>query len=228
VIFVGTDRFLPEPRRAVHAFCHALPGRWHQMSVMLSAASALTWAMRLTRHDSEAALLAEAESLTAEERARAPLFLPYLAGERTPHNDPQAQGVLLGLRHEHGPGVIAHAVIEGVAFGLLDGWLALDAGVRERVGALDLVGGGARSALWAQLIASVLNVPLVMRDGAHLGGALGAARLAWLADGGSEAAVCRVAPEQRRFQPDAAAAGLLRERHARFVSLFEAVRGRWV
>jgi xylulokinase len=233
VIFVCTDRFLPEPRRAVHAFCHALPNRWHQMSVMLSAASALTWAARLGGQDSEAALLAQAEALTPEERARAPLFLPYLAGERTPHNDPHAQGVLFGLRHEHGSGALAHAVIEGVAFGLRDGWLALDAGQRGRVTELDLVGGGARSATWAQLIATVLGVPLVMREGAHLGGAVGAARLAWLAWlasvglDASEAAVCRLAPVQRRFEPDTAAAGALLERHARFVSLFEAVRGRW-
>jgi len=228
VIFVCTDRFLPEPRTAVHAFCHALPGRWHQMSVMLSAASALQWATRLTGHESEAALLAQAEALAPAERARAPLFLPYLAGERTPHNDPRAQGVLFGLRHEHGSGAVAHAVIEGVAFGLRDGFFSLDAAVRERIAELDLVGGGARSAHWAQMLASVLGKPLVLREGAHLGGALGAARLAWLADGGTEAAVCRQAPVQRRFAPDAASAAALAERHARFRALFQAVHAHWL
>jgi xylulokinase len=208
-------------------FCHALPGRWHQMAVMLSAASALTWATRLTRQDSEAALLAQAEALTPAERTQAPIFLPYLAGERTPHNDARAQGVLFGLRHDHGPGAVAHAVIEGVAFGLRDGLLALDAGVRERIAELDLVGGGARSALWGQLIASVLGVTLLVRDSAHLGGALGAARLAWLADGGEVATVCRVAQVQRRYDPDPGLAGSLHERHERFRALYGAVHTHW-
>jgi xylulokinase len=202
------------------------------MSVMLSAASALAWAVRLTGQDSEAALLARAEALTPAERAQAPLFLPYLAGERTPHNDARAQGALFGLRHDHGPGAVAHAVIEGVAFGLRDGFGALDADVRGRIAELDLVGGGARSAAWAQLIASVLGVTLVMREGAHLGGALGAARLAWLASLGTRAdvaAVCRVAPEQRRYAPQPHLAGLLHERHARFRALYGALRahGAW-
>jgi len=156
------------------------------------------------------------------------LFLPYLAGERTPHNDPRAQGVLFGLRHEHGPGDVAQAVIEGVGFGLRDGWLALDASVRSDVGELDLVGGGSRSASWAQLLATILGVPLVVREGAHLGGALGAARLAWLADGGDEEAVCRVAPVQRRFDPDGPMAPVLAERHERFRALVRAVQAHWL
>src|SRR5258706_2064017 len=107
VIFVCADRFLSNPASAVHAFCHALPKRWHQMSVMLSAASALRWATQLTGRESEASLLNAAEALSLSQRALAPLFLPYLAGERTPHNDPNAKGVLFGLTHEHGPGDIA-------------------------------------------------------------------------------------------------------------------------
>ena len=130
VIFVCADRFLPNPVSAVHAFCHALPDRWHQMSVMLSAASALSWATRLTGHDSEASLMSAAESLSRAQREAAPLFLPYLAGERTPHNDPQAKGVLFGLTHAHGPGDIAHAVVEGVSHGLLDGFHVLDVELR--------------------------------------------------------------------------------------------------
>jgi xylulokinase len=88
VLFVTGDRYRPNPQSAVHAFCHALPGRWHQMSVMLSAASALSWARSATGADSEAALVAEAEMLTDAQAAEAPLFLPYLGGERTPHNNP--------------------------------------------------------------------------------------------------------------------------------------------
>ena len=225
VIFVCADRFLPNPASAVHAFCHALPGRWHQMSVMLSAASALRWATQLTGRENEADLLAEAQALSSSQRTSAPLFLPYLAGERTPHNDPSAKGVLFGLTHEHGAGDIAHAVVEGVSFGLLDGFNSLDANLRSSVRELSLVGGGARSSYWAQLLATLLQRTLVLRDGAETAGALGAARLAWLADGGEESEVCRVAPERRRFEPDSSHNSCLQERYERFKRLYSQVRG---
>ena len=151
VIFLCSDRFLPAPESAVHAFCHALPNAWHQMSVMLSAASALRWVTQLTDRRDEAELLAEVEALDERSLDQAPLFLPYLAGERTPHNDAQAQGVLFGLTHEHGAAALGYAVIEGVSFGLLDGWHTLDESTRQLARSLDLVGGGARSAYWAPL-----------------------------------------------------------------------------
>jgi xylulokinase len=227
VVFIASDRFRANPDRAVHAFCHALPGRWHQMAVMLSAASALAWARRLTGHDSEAALLAQAEALAPDERRRAPLFLPYLAGERTPHNDPFAKGVLFGLTHEHGAGAVAHAVVEGVSFGLLDGLEVLDAELRERANELALVGGGSRSAYWAQLLSTVLDHPLVVPEGAHAGAALGAARLAWMAQGADERAVCRPAAVARRFGPDRAMRAEWGERRAQWQALYPAVRSMW-
>ena len=227
VIFVCADRFLSNPGSAVHAFCHALPNRWHQMSVMLSAASALSWATRLTGRKNEAALLAEAQVLGAAQRASAPLFLPYLAGERTPHNDPDAKGVLFGLTHEHGAADIAHAVVEGVSFGLLDGFASLDRQLRSTVTELSLVGGGARSGYWAQILATLLQRPLVLRDGAETAGALGAARLAWLADGGEENEVCRVAPERRRFEPDPVSRSNLQDRYERFRRLYPQLRSLW-
>ncbi|HEV7912977.1 MAG TPA: FGGY-family carbohydrate kinase, partial [Albitalea sp.] len=138
-----------------------------------------------------------------------------------------AQGVLFGLTHDHAAGAIGHAVAEGVAFGLRDGFESLDPSLQQAAGELDLVGGGARSAAWAQLIASVLERPLVQRDGADLGAALGAARLAWLADGGAESEVCRALPVQRRFEPDRTASAGLRERHARYRALYPALRGHW-
>ncbi|MEO8006776.1 MAG: xylulokinase [Betaproteobacteria bacterium] len=224
VIFVCTDRFLSDPVSGVHAFCHALPNRWHQMSVMLSAASALRWATQLTGRKNEAALLAEAEALDPSRRSRAPLFLPYLAGERTPHNDPDAKGVLFGLTHEHGAADIAHAVVEGVSFGLLDGFAALDKSVRSSVKELTLVGGGARSAYWARTLATLLQRPLVVREGSETAGALGAARLAWLAESGDEAQVCRVAPERRRFEPDANTFDAMQPRYEKFRKLYPALR----
>ncbi|MFJ3044255.1 xylulokinase [Herbaspirillum chlorophenolicum] len=201
VLFVVNDRFRPNPARAIHAFCHTLPQRWHQMSVMLSAASCLRWFCRLCSVD-EKSLLAEIEQLDAEQLANAPLFLPYLSGERTPHNDPYALGVFHGLSPDHQRAALGYAVLEGVAFGMVDGLDALRV-AGTGVSQLSLVGGGARSAYWAQLIADALNVRIVTHVGSEAGGALGAARLAWLADGGAEAEVCRKPEQLASFEPDA-------------------------
>ena len=220
VIFIGGERFEPRPKASVHAFCHALPGRWHQMSVMLSASSAVSWAARSFGLGNEAALLAAAASLGAEARQHAPLFLPYLSGERSPHNDADAQGVLFGLTHAHGPADIAFAVVEGVSFGLRDG---LDTLARP-AGDLVLVGGGARSAWWAQLLADVLETPLAICEGSEAGAALGAARLAWLSDGGALAEVCRRPVLRQRYEPAGAPTAPLRARHARFKALYAGLR----
>jgi xylulokinase len=222
VLFVVNDRFLPNPASAVHAFCHALPGRWHQMSVMLSAASCLRWATGLVRAANEAEILAEVEKLDAGARAAAPIFLPYLSGERTPHNDPAAQGVFFGLTHGTDRAALVYSVIEGVAFGLADGLDALRA-AGTRAGTLSLVGGGSRSAYWAQLIADLLEVRLETHSGGETGAALGAARLGQLACGASEAAVCGRPPVARTFEPAAAGRALLVDRLARFRKLYRAV-----
>jgi len=223
VVFQVSDGFRPAPRQAVHAFAHALPGRWHQMSVMLSAASALGWAARLTRSASEAALVAEAAALGPRQRAAAPLFLPYLSGERTPHNDPQASGVFIGLRPEHQAADLGWAVLEGVVFGLMDGLAALEvpAGPMQP---LALVGGGARSDAWARLLACGLGRPLWRHEASHAAAALGAARLGWLADAGDEADVCTAPAGAQWFEPDAGEAGPLRARHERFKALYPALR----
>ncbi len=220
VVFVSTDRFLPNPAQAMHAFCHALPKRWHQMSVMLSAASAVSWAAKAFKFADEAVLLEAAASVPSAQRERCPLFLPYLSGERSPHNNPDAQGVLFGLTHAHGPAEIAYAVVEGVSFGLRDG---LDT-LRLPEGALALVGGGARSAWWSQLLADILEVPLTLGEGGEAGGALGAARLAWLADGGTLEAVCTPPAVRQRFEPRTADADGHRARHARFRALYLSLR----
>ena len=165
--------------------------------------------------------------LTPSQRARAPLFLPYLSGERTPHNDPNAQGVLFGLTHTHDAAATAYAVIEGVCFGLADGWASLEH-ASSSTPTLSLVGGGARSELWAQLLASVLGITLRVHAGAEAGAALGAARLAWLADGGDEDEVCRAGAIAREYGPDVAAAESLTRRRERFRALYVALRGQFV
>ena len=116
VFFVAGDAFAPDPEHAVHAFCHCLPGRWHQMSVVLSAASCLTWIAGVTGAADEASLLHEVE--VADRDPGDLIFLPYLSGERTPHNDPFAKGVFFGLTHESERADLARAVLEGVALAL--------------------------------------------------------------------------------------------------------------
>ena len=218
VLFVVNDRFSPNPARAIHAFCHTLPQRWHQMSVMLSAASCLRWFCRLCSVD-EPTLLAEIGQLDAAQLAQAPLFLPYLSGERTPHNDPYALGVFHGLSPEHQRAALGYAVLEGVAFGMVDGLDALRAAGTD-VSQLSLVGGGARSPYWAQLIADALAVRIVTHVGSEAGGALGAARLAWLAAGGNEEEVCRKPDIHAVHEPDLVRHAGLQLRLARFRQVY--------
>ena len=225
VIFVTTDRFMPNPGNAMHAFCHAMPGRWHQMSVMLSAASAVAWAARAFGFADEASLLASAERLPDTQRESAPLFLPYLSGERTPHNNPHAQGVLFGLTHSHDAAALAYAVVEGVTLGLLDGFQTLTSAQGRAVTVLSAVGGGSRSAFWMQMLSSALDVSLLVHTGGEVGGALGAARLGWLADGGSPAEVCRPPPLDRHFDPGPAQRSQLAARHQRFRALYSPLFG---
>ncbi|TVV74092.1 xylulokinase [Sphingomonas solaris] len=222
VIFVATAGFRPNPARAVHAFCHCLPGMWHQMSVHLSAAACIDWAARLTGVDGPGALFALAEA--AGPAAGPELFLPYLSGERTPHNDPHVRGAFLGLGNDTDPGRIAAAVLEGVAFAHADGLDALrEAG--SRVASLSVIGGGARSAYWGRIIAAVLGVPLVYLDGGEVGPALGAARLAQIAvTGADRAEVCIRPPVRHVIEPDAGLADRLAPKLARFRAAYPLVR----
>ena len=219
VLFVVTPSYLPNAASATHAFCHAVPGKWHQMSVMLSAASCLQWATRLLGAASESELEIKASTLTLAERERAPIFLPYLSGERTPHNSASVRGSLHGLDHDTHADSLAYAVIEGVSFGLNDGLAALRA-AGSQPHRLSLVGGGAKSAMWAQLLASCLGVEIVTHSGSAAGGALGAARLAWLAAGGDMAQVCLYPDVDRIYTPRADERTLLLGRYERFRKLY--------
>ena len=221
VLFLVTPSYMPNTASATHAFCHAVPGKWHQMSVMLSAASCLQWATHLLGADSEAALEAKASALTLREREQAPIFLPYLSGERTPHNNANVRGSFHGLSHDTNAAHLAYAVLEGVTFGLRDGLRALQvAGCSAD--RLSLVGGGSRSAFWAQQLSSSLKVEIVTHRGSIAGGALGAARLAWLAVGGDMTKVCRAPEVERVFTPDAAEQALLAPRYEQFRQLYRA------
>jgi xylulokinase len=224
VIFVADGGFLPDPERAVHAFCHCLPDRWHRMSVILSAAASLAWIARATGAAGEAALLAEVEAagLAADNRI---VFLPYLSGERTPHNDPAATGCFVGLTGGATRADLARAVLEGVAFALADGLAALEAR-GGRIDRLMAIGGGARSPSWLRILAAALDRTLVSVQGGEVGPALGAARLARLACGdGSAAEVLTAPPVLAEYPPDPALAAALAPRLATYRALYPALAG---
>jgi xylulokinase len=194
------------------------------MSVMLSAASCLQWAKQAFGAASEGELEAKAAGLSFDARAAAPLFLPYLSGERTPHNDAMTRGSLHGLSHSSDQAALAYAVIEGVTFGLTDGLNALKK-AGSAVSRLSLVGGGARSAMWAQQLASSLDVEIVTTAESAAGGALGAARLGWLATGASVAEVCTQPAVTQSYRPDPVEQAFLAPRYARFQALYPALKG---
>ncbi|HEX8783277.1 MAG TPA: FGGY-family carbohydrate kinase, partial [Steroidobacteraceae bacterium] len=218
VLFVVTDRFRPNPERAAHAFCHCLPDRWHQMSVMLSAAATLDWAAQLTGQSDLRQLVDAARSRRLSRQS--PFFLPYLSGERTPHNDPRARGVFFGITPDTNAADLTGAVLEGVALAFADG---LDVLV-ERGGWVDeisVTGGGARLPYWGELLAAALGRPLSYRAGSEVGAALGAARLARLAVSGEKVEDVCVAPSlERVVEPQAALATLLAERRHTFMRLY--------
>ncbi|NLR39725.1 xylulokinase [Novosphingobium sp. ERW19] len=221
VIFVANAKFRPNPAEAVHAFCHALPGVWHQMSVHLSAASCIDWAAKACNVPGPAEFFALAEQAGA---ACGPeLFLPYLSGERTPHNDPHIRAAFLGLGNESTTGRMAAAVLEGVAFAHADGIDALrNAGTQ--IDELCVIGGGSRCAHWGRILSSVLGVRLVYLHGGEVGPALGGARLAQIAvTGASAAEVCTRPPVRTVIEPDSGLTASLAPKRARFRAAYAAL-----
>ena len=179
VIFAPDSQFQPNPEEGVHTFCHAIPETWHQMAVILSAAGSLAWITNELQYASESELMQDLNRKVP--KTDIPIFLPYLSGERTPHNDPQAKGAFLGLTLNSDRKALAYSVLEGVAFALRDCRdVLLNAGAD--LSSVSVIGGGTQSDLWGQLIADVLNMPLIYREEAAVGPALGAARLAILGD----------------------------------------------
>jgi xylulokinase len=188
VYFVVNPRFIHNPKQGSHAFCHCIPDTWHQMGVILSASSCLSWLSSILKQN-EGELISSLESSPL--KPGEVMFLPYLSGERTPHNNPNAQGVFFGLRHEHGTKELTQAVLEGVAFAFGDcQQVLLDAGAE--IDEVSLIGGGSKSHLWAQILASVLERPMIRHDSPEMGPAAGAARLAMIAiNNGSLEEICQ-------------------------------------
>ncbi|MCW2040666.1 xylulokinase [Bradyrhizobium ottawaense] len=218
---IGLGAIAPAPETAVHAFCHALPGLWHQMGVMLSAAASLAWLAGVMETPAAALLAPLGERVDGPSPIR---FLPYLDGERTPHNDAAASGAFVGLRGATGRTQIVQAVLEGVAFAARDNLAALSA-ASGPVAELDLVGGGSRSPLWAQICADVLGIPVHRIEEGEVGAALGAARLGRLAvTGETPAAVCTRPRRLASFTPRASVAEAYDEAYRRWRALYPALK----
>ncbi|WP_245897340.1 xylulokinase [Roseobacter denitrificans] len=211
VLFAANAGYRPAPSSAVHTFCHALPDTWHQMGVILAATDALEWLARLTGQ-SAAALTRDLGVVRAPEKT---LFLPYLGGERTPHNDAQIRGQFLHLDHATDAKAAARAVLQGVSFAFADCKDALSATGTKVTRALAL-GGGAKSDHWVAMLATTLNITLdVPRDG-DFGAALGAARLAMMASTGGGADIASQPPISRSVDPDPALHAAMADAHARY------------
>lgn len=224
VVFAHTDEFLADPSGRLHAFCHAVPEKYHLMAVTLAAGGALRWWRDLLSSADYTRLTAEAAAVPPG--ADGLLFLPYLSGERTPHLDPAARGSFVGLTARHTRAHLTRAVMEGVVFSLHDGFtLIRELGVP--IGEVRATGGGARSALWRQILADTLDLP-VRRVVAEEGPAYGAALLAGVAAGvwhdlAEVATLVRLRPDQE--MPDHAGVRVYTEYVALYRTLYPALRG---
>mgnify|MGYP005849407585 CR=1 FL=1 len=219
VLFAATGGYAPAPETAVHTFCHALPGRWHQMGVILAATDALNWFAAAAGSDA-ATLTAALGPLQAPGEA---LFLPYLGGERTPWNDARLRGGFVGLGHSADRAALTRAVLEGVAFALRDCRDAL-AATGTRIDRLTATGGGARSDYWLACLATILDTPIARPAAGDHGAAFGAARLALMAATGAGAEAAAPLPAARVFDPDPALTPAFDAAHARFRAAAAALR----
>ena len=213
-----------DPAGRVHAFCHAVPEAWQAMGVMLSAAGSLQWFHERLASDVPFDRLVE-EAERWDPGAGGLVFLPYLAGERTPHADPDARGAFVGLELRHDRGALARSVLEGVAFGLRDCLdLLRSLGVDARTARVS--GGGARSDLWRRIVASVLDVPLEL-TASEEGSAMGAALLGGVAGGvfsDVHDAVARCVRVTDVVEPNPAWRDAYAEQAARYRALYPALR----
>jgi len=213
-----------DPQARLHVFCHAVPGTWQAMGVMLSAAGSMSWLRDVLGGLDYGTL--EREAAGWDPGAEGLLFAPYLAGERTPHADPNARGAFAGLSLRHDRGAMARAVLEGVAYGLRDSLeLLRELGVDAKVGRIS--GGGARSELWRRIVASVLGIPLERTAAAGESAAFGAALLAGVASGAFADAAEAVSACVRvvdRTDPEPAWAATYEAGYDRFRRLYPALR----
>lgn len=191
VVLIARDKYAPAPETAVHTFCHAVPDRWYQMGVMLSATDSLNWLSRIAGAGPADLIKGLGDQLREPGSVR---FLPYLSGERTPHNDSKIRGGFTGLSTSTDRDDLTRAVLEGVSFGLRDSFEALKS-TGATVDALTVIGGGSASDYWLNLLATILGVPLKIPLGREFGAARGAARLAYIAVNNSDPSDVITAPK---------------------------------
>ena len=233
VVFTHSDTYRVEPQGRLHAFCHAVPGKWHLMGVVLSAGGSLRWYRdALGEHEKEIAARTNQDVydvLTAE-AAQAPagceglIFLPYLTGERTPYPDPNARGVFFGLTVRHGKAHTTRSVLEGVSYGLRDS-LELMRGLGVSTSQVRASGGGARSAVWRQMLADVFGTEIV-RVNVTEGAAYGAALLGGVGAGvyaDVESACAKAIKVTDSTQPGAAAS-VYSDYYPRYRALYAALK----
>lgn len=224
VYFAVSDGFVSNPELALHSFCHALPQTWHTMSVILSAASCLSWVAELTGFENVGEMISEVAE-KADESSQV-VFLPYLSGERTPHNNPNAKGVFFGMTHSTTKLELAQAVLEGVGFAFADGFDALHV-TKNIPDEVSLIGGGARSEYWRQMLADIVEMPLVYRQGGEVGPALGAARLAVLGtkEGATLSDICPVPELVQKHIPNADKQAYYQSKRATYQALYKQLQG---
>lgn len=223
VYFVVTNKFYANPQKAVHSFCHALPDRWHLMSVILSAASSIDWAVKSLGFKDVPTLFQSVESNQTTSDA---IFLPYLSGERTPHNDPHAKGGFWGLSHNDNQITMAKAVIEGVSFALAEGIDVLHE-TSVKAENIALIGGGAKSAYWRQLLANISGKTFEYRKGGDVGPALGAAKLAQIALKLEQdiSTFCQPLPLEKIYQPHPSDYAKYQEKRQKFMEIYQRLQG---
>jgi xylulokinase len=221
VLLAARAGFAPAPETAVHTFCHSVPNTWYQMGVILAATDCLNWLSAQTGSKP-----AELSALLGDriDGPGAIRFLPYLSGERTPHNDAAIRGAFVGLGIGDGHKELTQAVMEGVAFALKDNHEALKATGTE-LKSLLAIGGGSKSGYWVELIATLLGVPIDLPEKGEFGAALGAARLAIVGDTGASPADVMTRPAvARTIEPRADLAGAYDDAYAQFRALYPALK----
>ncbi len=219
VLFAANDGYQPDPETAVHTFCHALPGTWHQMGVILAATDALNWFAGLVGSDA-ADLTANMSELRAPGRT---VFLPYLGGERTPLNSGSVRGGFVGLDHATDRAAATRAVLEGVTFALADCRDALAATGTE-IETCFAIGGGSQSVYWLRAIATALNLPISVPGAGDFGGAFGAARLGMMAATG-DTSIATPPPVKTVIAPDTPLTDAFAEGHERYKSAAQFLKG---
>ena len=222
VFFTPTQNFLSNTGDAVHSFCHCLPDKWHLMSVMLSASNCLDWICKITNSSIEDALKNVEEHFSDQNRIEnTSFFLPYLSGERTPHNDPHIRGSFHSIKTTTDATNMQYAVIEGISFGILDGINSI-LKVNNNFENIFMVGGGSRSSFWNELLASLLNRKLSVCDQSEFGAALGVARLAMFVDKNiSKQNIIKEIEISKQHKPNEEKNNILLKRYKKWIEIYK-------